>query len=102
METIIAETMSAYKTFSNQVPRTAFLKSLVGGVEYPLLMNCLMENGVLNSSSVSHPERLIGELRYRKALRRAKVRSLRGKYAFVPTSSESFALRKQEEIRQEG
>ena len=30
--------------------------------------------------------------------RRAFIRSLRGKYAFVPTSSEDFARRKQEEI----
>ncbi len=33
--------------------------------------------------------------------RKAFIRSLRGKYAFVPTSSEDFARRKQEEIELE-
>lgn len=36
-----------------------------------------------------------------EAERRAFVRSLKGKYAFVPTSSEDFARRKQEEIELE-
>lgn len=33
--------------------------------------------------------------------RKAFIRSLRGKYAFVPTSSEDFGRRKQEEIELE-
>ena len=37
-----------------------------------------------------------------EAERRAFIRSLRGKYAFVPTSSEDFARRKQEEIEDRG
>jgi hypothetical protein len=34
----------------------------------------------------------------REQARRRRVRALRGKYAFVPTSSEEFARRKQIEI----
>jgi hypothetical protein len=103
METIIAETTTAYKSLSNQVPRRfAPFKAFAAGAEYPILMNYITERGVLNSFSISRPERLIGELNYREAIRQAKVRSLRGKYAFVPTSSEVFALRKQAEIQREG
>lgn len=103
METIIAETTTVYKSLSNQAAkRVAPFRILFGGAEYPILMNCLTENGVLNSFAISRPERLIGELHYREGVRQARVRSLRGKYAFVPTSSEAFALRKQEEINREG
>ena len=36
-----------------------------------------------------------------EAERQAFIRGLRGKYAFIPTSSEDFARRKQEEIELE-
>ena len=36
-----------------------------------------------------------------EAERQAFIRGLRGKHAFVPTSSEDFAKRKQEEIEME-
>jgi len=103
METIIAETATVYEPLLNRLPRESFItKMVISGWEYPILTASLTENGVLNSFFISRPERLIGELIYKEIIRRARIRSLRGKYAFVRTSSEAFALRKQEEIGREG
>jgi len=44
---------------------------------------------------------LTGSDRTELAGRRARVRALRGKYAFIATSSEDFARRKQKEIQEE-
>lgn len=54
----------------------------------------LMSNSILSSSSTSN-------VRNYGLSRSYLVKSIRGKYSFVPTSSENYALRKQKEIEQE-
>jgi len=41
------------------------------------------------------------EILIEKTLREARIHALKGKYAFVPTGSEEFALRRQQEIDKE-
>jgi hypothetical protein len=52
----------------------------------------LLQNGLLSSATSSYVKSI--------SMRSARVQALRGKYAFVPTSSEQFASRKQKEIEQ--
>ncbi len=54
------------------------------------------------TSSVSWPMAQVGQAVTLKAARLQGIRSVRGKYAFVPTSSDEFASRKQVEINHEG
>jgi len=51
----------------------------------------------LNKNPLYGPQACAGK----QTLRHAIVRALRGKYAHVRTSSEVFAVRKQEELKQE-
>ncbi|MBI4745682.1 MAG: hypothetical protein HY786_03850 [Deltaproteobacteria bacterium] len=52
----------------------------------------LLQNSLLSSATSSYVKSV--------SMRSARVQALRGKYAFVPTSSEEFASRKQKEIEQ--
>ncbi len=52
----------------------------------------LLQNSLLSSATSSYVKSI--------SMRSARVQALRGKYAFVPTSSEEFAARKQKEIEQ--
>lgn len=52
----------------------------------------LLQNGLLSSATTSYVKPV--------SMRSARVQAIRGKYAFVPTSSEEFASRKQKEIEQ--
>jgi len=61
------------------------------------LMASLMER-----ASISRPEQVPGELSVEAANRLAGLRGVRGKYAFVRTSSLDFARRKHGEIKLEG
>ena len=102
MKYIIGETTTAYKSsFSERAGIPNVVRVLTEEAAYPILMKSLTEQGILNNFSISRPERVIGEVYYREAIHKAKVRSLRGKYSFVPTSSESFAFRKKEETQAE-
>lgn len=67
------------------------LLSLISKVE--ISKDFLMTSSILSSSSTSN-------INYRLS-RYYLVRSIIGKYSFVPTSSENYALRKQKEIEQE-
>ena len=59
----------------------------------------LLPNGLLENLTSSRCATIPGELRYTERV--MKIKSLRGKYAFVPTSSEKFALEKRREIERE-
>ena len=50
----------------------------------------LLQNGLLSSETSSNVKSI--------PARSTRVQAIRGKYAFVPTSSEEFASRKQKEI----
>lgn len=52
----------------------------------------LLQNGLLSSATASYVKPISN--------RSVRVQAIRGKYAFVPTSSEEFALRKKKEIEQ--
>lgn len=52
----------------------------------------LLQNGLLSSATTSYVKPV--------PMRSARVQAIRGKYAFVPTSSEEFASRKQKDIEQ--
>lgn len=58
-------------------------------------------NGVLGNQHVSRPSRLPYEQQSWEEMRMLKIRSIRGKYASVPTSSEEFIRRKWEEMQRE-
>lgn len=64
----------------------------------PVVKNKFVTSAVIPSAS--RPLHLPGEIR-RNDARIARIRSLRGKYAYIETSSEAFALRKREELRAE-
>lgn len=57
-------------------------------------INNLLQNSLLSSSTTSYVGQIISP-------RAERVRAVRGKYSFVPTSSDDFALRKQKEIKLE-
>ena len=85
---------SEQSTMSSYVVGAAMVAIVASGVlpntqiaGYNLLQNNLMSNAT--SSYVKSVY-----------MRSARVQALRGKYAFVPTSSEQFASRKQKEIEQ--
>lgn len=52
----------------------------------------LLQNNLISNATSSYVKSVY--------MRSARVQALRGKYAFVPTSSEQFASRKQKEIEQ--
>ena len=62
----------------------------------------LVSRGVLQSPTVSRPERLIGEARSWTETKAARVRALRGKYRDALTPSDEFAKQKAQEIALEG
>jgi hypothetical protein len=61
----------------------------------------ILQARLMMETSASNVGCLPGEIPSWNAARKAKVRSLKGKYAFVPTSSEEFIQRKQLEIERE-
>jgi hypothetical protein len=65
----------------------AYYKSQAGHRGYQELINDVLRANISDYSTTSRAER---------------IRALRGKYAYVPTSSDEFALRKQQEIEREG
>jgi hypothetical protein len=61
----------------------------------------LVSPRLMEEASSSRLKYLNGGAQIRYALRVAQIRAIRGKYAFVPTSSEEFAFHKQKEIELE-
>lgn len=84
--------------------KTALVASVALTAGTPLVWQPapVIANGIGSNLAASRPNRLPYERQSLRELRLARVRSIQGKYAHVPTSSEEFARRKWEELQQEG
>lgn len=85
---------SEQSTMSSYVISTTIVAIVASGVlpTTQVASYNLLQNSLLSSSTSSYVKSV--------STRAARVQALRGKYAFVPTSSEEFASRKREEIEQ--
>lgn len=94
---------------SEQASKSAFIMgaaflALVSTTELPttrISSNNLFQTGLLTNLTASRAGYLLGEQECWQIMRIARIKALRGKFAFVSTSSEEFANRKHEETNQE-
>jgi len=86
--------MKSERSTMSSVVGVAFVAIVASGV-FPNTQIAgynLLQNSLLSNATSSYVKSL--------SMRSAHVQAIRGKYAFVPTSSEKFALGKQKEIEQ--